>query len=59
MRGIKILLYAICAIATIVAAVLAIVIFKNEIACFFADIKEKIDEKKLHRNGEYADYADV
>jgi hypothetical protein len=59
MRVVKILLCTICVIATITAAVMAIIVFKNEIACFFADIKLRIDEKRLRRNGEYADYADV
>ena len=59
MRGVKILLCAICVIATITAAVMAIIVFKNEIAYFFEDIKSRIDEKRLRHNGEYADYADV
>ena len=59
MRCTKLLLCAICAFITIVAAITAIVIFRNEIAFFFVDLKDKFDEKRLRRNGEYADYADM
>ena len=58
MRGTKLLLCTICAIATIVAAIAAIVVFRNEIAYLFVEIRDKIAEKRYHRNGEYADYAD-
>ena len=59
MKGYKLILCAVCAFVTVVAAVTAIVIFRNEIVDFFADIKEKVDIKKFRRNGEYADYADM
>ena len=59
MKGSKILVYAICAIVTVAAVVTAIVIFRNQIADFFVEIKDKIDIKKLRRNGEFADYADM
>ena len=59
MKGTKLVLCALCAFVTIVAAVTAIIIFRNEIAYFFADVKDKIDEKRVRRNGEYADYADM
>ena len=59
MNGNKLLLCAICAFVTVVAAVTAIIIFRNEIAEFFVDVKERIDISKLRRNGEYADYADM
>ena len=58
MKGTKLILSVICVIVALAAAVSAIIIFKNEIACFIADIKLKLDEKRLRRNGEYADYAD-
>ena len=58
MKGTKLVLCALCVFVTIVAAVTAIIIFRNEIAYFFADIKDKIDEKRVRRNGEYEDYAD-
>ena len=59
MKGTKLVLCALCAFVTVVAAITAIIIFRNEIAYFLADIKDKIDEKRLRRNGEYADYADI
>ena len=59
MQGTKLLLCAICAFVTVVAAITAIVIFRNEIAYFFMDIKDKIEEKRFRRNGEFADYADM
>ena len=59
MNGNKLLLCAICAFVTVVAAITAIVIFRNEIAEFFADVRDKVDIKRFRRNGEYADYADM
>ena len=59
MKGSKLILCAICVVVTIIAAVTAIIIFRNEIAEFFVDVKSKIDEKKIQRNGEFADYADI
>ena len=55
----KLLLCAVCAFVTVVAAITAIVIFRNEIAEFFVEIKDKIDINRFRRNGEYADYADM
>jgi len=60
MKGSKLILCAVCVVVTVVAAVTAIIIFRNEIAYFLTELKEKVDEKKwFRRNGEYADYADV
>ena len=59
MKGNKLLIYAICGFVAVAAAVTAIYFFRNEIAYFFVDIKDKIEERKLRRNGEYTDYADV
>ena len=59
MKGNKLLPYAFCGIIAVAAAVTAIYFFRNEIAYFFVDIKEKIEERKLRRNGEYTDYADI
>ena len=59
MKGNKLILCAVCAFVTVVAAVTAVVLFRNEIAEFFVDVKEKIDFKRFRRNGEYADYADM
>ena len=59
MKGHKLILCAICAFVTITAAITAIIIFRNEIAELFVDIKSRFDEKKLQHNGEFADYADM
>ena len=59
MKGTKLLVCAVCAVITLAAAITAIVIFRNEISFFFSDVKDKIDEKRLRRNGEFEDYADV
>ena len=55
MKGNKLLFAAIAAFVFIAAAVVAIYLFRNEIADFFVDIKARIDEKILHRNGEYVE----
>ena len=59
MKGNKLLLCAICAFITVAAAITAIIVFRNEIADLFVEIKDKVDIKKIRRNGEYADYADM
>jgi len=59
MKSNKLLIYAICGFVAVAAAIAAIYIFRNEIADFFVDIKARIDEKRLHSEGEYADYEDV
>jgi len=59
MKGSKVLLFAVCGFVTVCAAIAAIYLFRDEIADFFVDIKARIDEKRLHRNVEYADYDDV
>ena len=62
MKGHKLIICAIGAAIAIVAAVTAIVIFRNEITEFFMDMRERVEKvshKVLRRNGEYADYADV
>jgi len=55
MKGNKLVFAAIGAFVFIAAAVVAIYIFRNEIADFFVDIKARIDEKILSRNGEYVE----
>jgi len=55
MKGNKLLFAAIAAIVFIGAAVVAIYIFRNEIADFFVDIKARIDEKLINRNTEYVE----
>ena len=62
MKSHKLILCAACAIITVIAAVTAIVIFRNEIAELFLELKDKVEKvggKILRRNGEYDDYADV
>jgi len=59
MKGYKLMLCAACAFITVIAAITAIVIFRNEIIDFVVDVKDKVGCKILRRNGEYADYADV
>ena len=59
MKGFKLVICIVCAFVAIAAAVAAIVIFRNQIADFFLDMKSKIDEKKIQSNGEFEDYADV
>ena len=59
MNGNKILVFAICGFVTVVAALSAIYLFRNEIADFFVDIRARIDEKMMRREGEYADYEDA
>jgi len=59
MDGKKLLLTAVCAFVAVAAAITAILIFRNEIAEFFVDVKDKIDIRRFRRNGEYADYADM
>ena len=58
MKSTKLILGIVCAFVTVAAAVAAIIIFRDQIAFFIADIKDKIDEKRYRRNGEYADYVD-
>jgi undecaprenyl pyrophosphate phosphatase UppP len=58
MRGVRLILCIICAILTIAAIVAAIIIFRNEIVRFFVGLKDKLDEKRFRRNGEYEDYVD-
>ena len=59
MDGKKLLLTAVCAFVAVATAVAAIIVFRNEIAEFFVDVKDRIDIKRFRRNGEYADYADM
>jgi hypothetical protein len=59
MKGNKVLVYAICGFVAVAAAVTAVYVFRNEIADFFVDIKARIDEKRLTRTGEYADYENI
>jgi len=57
MKGSKLLFAAIGAFVFIAGAVVAIYVFRNEIADFFVDIKARIDEKilQVQGNGEYVE----
>ena len=55
MKNNKIVFAAIAAVVFVAAAAAAIYVFRNEIADFFVDIKARIDEKLLSRNGEYVE----
>ena len=59
MKSNKLLIYCICGVVAVAAAATAVYIFRNEIADFFVDIKARIDEKRLRRAGEYADFEEV
>lgn len=58
MKGARLTICAICVIIAIVAAITAVIMFRNEIAGFFADIKDRINEKRFRNSGEYEDYVD-
>lgn len=51
----RVIITAVAAVVFVAAAATAIYIFRNEIADFFVDIKARIDEKILHRDGEYVE----
>jgi len=53
MKNNKLIFAAIAAFVFIAAAVVAVYIFRNEIADFFVDIKARIDEKLMAGNSEY------
>jgi len=55
MKGNKLVFAAIAAFVFIAGAVVAIYLFRNEIADFFVDIKSRIDEKLISSNGEYVE----
>jgi len=55
MKSNKMVVAAIAAVVFVAAAAAAVYVFRNEIADFFVDIKARIDEKLLKRNGEYVD----
>jgi len=55
MKNNKIIFAAVAAFVFIAGAVVAVYIFRNEIADFFVDIKARIDEKLMSSNGEYVE----
>ena len=58
MKGSKLLFVAVGAFVAVAGVVVAIYVFRNEIAYFYADIKTKIEEKLLKRNGDYAEFVE-
>ena len=58
MKGTKLLLIAVGAFVAVAGAIVAIYVFRNEIAYFFADIKAKIEEKLAKANGDFADFVE-
>ena len=61
MKANKIIFYAIAAFVVVAAAVAAVVMFKDQIADFFVEVKDKIESKKslIFRIDETEDYADM
>ena len=59
MKGNRIWVIAVSVFVAVAAAVVAIYVFRNEIAYFFADIKTKIEEKSFKRSGEFVDFVDA
>ena len=55
MNGSKLIVAVVAAIVFIAAAVVAIYLFRNEIADILVDVKSRIDEKILHRDEEYVE----
>ena len=58
MKGSKILVIAIGGFVAVAGAIVAIYVFRNEIAYFFADIKAKVEEKLAKGNGDFADFVE-
>jgi hypothetical protein len=59
MRGNKLVIWVVCATIAVLAAAAAIYVFRNEIADCCSELRNKIDKKRLRRDGEYADFADL
>jgi len=61
MKDTKVILYAVGACIALIAAVAAIVIFKNRITEFFFTLKDKLEDTVALRrcSSEYKDYADI
>ena len=58
MKGSKILIIAVGGFLAVAGAIVAIYVFRNEIAYFYADIKTKIEDKLAKRNGDIADFVE-
>jgi len=59
MREYKLIICAIGVGVALVAAVTAVMVFRNEIIDFFVGLKDTIEDKRFSRRTEYADYADM
>ena len=59
MKGCKLIICAVAAGVALIAAVTAIIIFRNEIIDFVVGLKDSIEDKHFSRRTEYADYADM
>ena len=58
MKGSKILIIAIGGFVAVAGAIVAVYVFRNEIAYFYADIKTKIEEKLRNSTGDIADFVE-
>ena len=58
MKGSKIILIAVGGFVAVAGAIVAVYVFRNEIAYFYADIKAKIEEKLRNRTGDIADFVE-
>ena len=58
MKGSKILIIAVGGFVAVAGAIVAVYVFRNEIAYFYADIKAKIEEKLKNRAGDIADFVE-
>jgi hypothetical protein len=61
MKVCKLVFFVVAAFVALAAAVTAIVIFRDEIAELFAEIKNKFESKRavIFHNDEFTDYADI
>ncbi|MCL2402543.1 MAG: hypothetical protein FWC90_07885 [Oscillospiraceae bacterium] len=55
----KTLIRLICISIALVSAVVAFIVFKAQIFGFLGELKERIDDKRCLRRGEYTDFADM
>jgi len=59
MLGSRLILRAIGAVVTVGVAIAVTAVFRDEIADFVVDVKNRIDEKKKNCNCESEDYIDA
>ena len=58
MKGSKVLIIAVGAFVAVAGVVVAVYVFRNEIAYFYADIKAKIEDKLGKRKADLADFVE-